>query len=426
MNILIIGAGGREHTFAWKLKQSPLCKELFIAPGNAGTALCGTNLNISVTDFKNLSKAAIKNKIDLILVGPEEPLVKGITDFFKSNTDTEHIKIIGPRKTASQLEGSKAFAKEFMQRHNIPTAAYREFSQENFEEGVEYICRHKLPIVLKADGLAAGKGVLICNSIAEALAEFELMILHEKFGEAGRKLVVEDFLTGMEMSVFVLTDGKNYLLLPEAKDYKRIGEGDTGLNTGGMGAVSPVPIMTGMLKEKIIEKIVKPSVLGLQKDNYNYKGFLFIGLMIDNGEPRAIEYNCRMGDPETEAVIPRIKNDFLQLLNATANGTLDSINLEIDERTTVAIVAVSGGYPGDFEKGEIISGLEKARVPDSLLFHSGTIQRENKVVTNGGRVVVAVSYAETISEAAKNSVEDLRNISFNNMKYRRDIGYEFS
>ena len=426
MNILIIGAGGREHTFAWKLKQSPLCKELFIAPGNAGTALCGTNLNISVTDFENLAKAAIKNNIDLILVGPEEPLVKGITDFFKSNTDTEHIKIVGPRKTASQLEGSKAFAKEFMQRHNIPTAAYREFSQENFEEGVEYIRRHKLPIVLKADGLAAGKGVLICNSIAEALAEFELMILHEKFGEAGRKLVVEDFLTGMEMSVFVLTDGKNYLLLPEAKDYKRIGEGDTGLNTGGMGAVSPVPIMTGMLKEKIIEKIVKPSVLGLQKDNYNYKGFLFIGLMIDNGEPRVIEYNCRMGDPETEAVIPRIKNDFLQLLNATANGTLDSINLEIDERTTVAIVAVSGGYPGDFEKGEIISGLEKARVPDSLLFHSGTIQRENKVVTNGGRVLVAVSYAETISEAAKKSVEDLKNISFNNMKYRKDIGYEFS
>lgn len=425
MNILIIGAGGREHTFAWKLKQSPLCKELFIAPGNAGTASCGTNLNISVTDFENLAKAAIKNEIDLILVGPEEPLVKGITDFFKSNTDTEHIKIIGPSKTASQLEGSKAFAKEFMQRHNIPTAAYREFSQENFEEGVEYIRHHKLPIVLKADGLAAGKGVLICNSIAEALAEFELMILHEKFGEAGRKLVVEDFLIGMEISVFVLTDGKNYLLLPEAKDYKRIGEGDTGLNTGGMGAVSPVPIMTGMLKEKIIEKIVKPSVLGLQKDNYNYKGFLFIGLMVDNGEPRVIEYNCRMGDPETEAVIPRIKNDFLQLLNATANGTLDSINLEIDERTTVAIVAVSGGYPGDFEKGEIISGLEKARVTDSLLFHSGTIQKENKVVTNGGRVLVAVSYAETISEAAKKSVEDLKNISFNNMKYRKDIGYEF-
>ena len=425
MNTLIIGAGGREHTFAWKLKQSPLCNNLFIAPGNAGTALCGTNLNISVTDFENLAVAAIKNKIDLILVGPEEPLVKGITDFFKSNAATSHIKIIGPGKAASQLEGSKAFAKEFMQRHNIPTAAYREFSQKNFEEGVEYIRQHKLPIVLKADGLAAGKGVLICNSIAEALAEFDLMILHEKFGEAGRKLVVEDFLTGMEMSVFVLTDGKNYLLLPEAKDYKRIGEGDTGLNTGGMGAVSPVPIMTGILKEKIIEKIVKPSVLGLQKDNYNYKGFLFIGLMIDNGEPRVIEYNCRMGDPETEAVIPRIKNDFLQLLNATANGTLDSINLEIDKRTTVAIVAVSGGYPGDFEKGEIISGLEKTRVPDSLLFHSGTIQKENNVVTNGGRVLVAVSYAETISEAAKKSAEALKNISFNNMKYRKDIGYEF-
>lgn len=425
MNILIIGSGGREHTFAWKLSKSPLCNNLYIAPGNAGTAQCGINLEIAGNDFETLAASALQNKIDLILVGPEEPLVKGITDFFKSNPTTAHIKIIGPGKEAAQLEGSKAFAKDFMKRHSVPTAGYREFTAHNFEEGLEYIRQHTIPVVLKADGLAAGKGVLICASAEEALAEFELMIRQSKFGEAGNKVVIEEFLQGIEMSVFVLTDGKNYLLLPEAKDYKRIGEGDTGLNTGGMGAISPVPVMTEALKEKIIQKIVKPSVAGLQKDNHDYKGFLFIGLMINDGEPFVIEYNCRMGDPETEVVIPRIKNDFAQLLEATATGSLDGAILEIDERSAVAIVAVSGGYPGDFQKGAVITGLEHSDPDKGFLFHSGTIQKENEVVTNGGRVLVAVSFGESISDAAKKSAEILENISFKNMQFRKDIGYEF-
>ena len=425
MNILIIGSGGREHAFAWKLKQSALCSQLYISPGNAGTAQCGINLNIGISDFENLATAALHNKIDLILVGPEEPLVKGITDFFKNDAATSHIKIIGPGKEAAQLEGSKAFAKDFMRRHGVPTAGYREFTEQNFEEGIAYIKQHTLPIVLKADGLAAGKGVLILAETEDALGEFELMIRQSKFGAAGSRVVIEEFLHGIEMSVFVLTDGKNYLLLPEAKDYKRIGEGDTGLNTGGMGAVSPVPIMTPALKDKIIEKIIKPSVRGLQKDNYDYKGFLFIGLMINDGEPYVIEYNCRMGDPETEVVIPRIKNDFVQLLDATATGGLDEITLETDERSVVGIVAVSGGYPGEFKKGELINGLNDAEWTDSILFHSGTLQKENEVVTNGGRVLVAISFTGNITDAAKKSADMLKNISFSNMQFRKDIGYEF-
>ncbi len=425
MNILIIGSGGREHAFARQLKLSPLCKELFIAPGNAGTAQYGTNLDIAVSDFVQLAAAAIENKTDLILVGPEEPLVKGITDFFRSNPATSHIKIIGPGKDAAQLEGSKAFAKDFMMRHRVPTAGYREFTEANFEDGLAYIKQHTLPIVLKADGLAAGKGVLICTNTEHALEEFELMIRQSKFGTAGTKVVIEEFLHGIEMSVFVLTDGKNYILLPEAKDYKRIGEGDTGLNTGGMGAISPVPIMSEKLKEKIIKKIIQPSVMGLQKDGYDYRGFLFIGLMINEEEPYVIEYNCRMGDPETEVVIPRIKNDFVQLLDATASGSLDRINLDIDERFAVGIVAVSGGYPGDFIKGEIISGLEIPGEDERLLFHSGTIKKNNEVLTNGGRVLVAVSFGDSIPEAAKKSAETLNKISFRRMKFRKDIGYEF-
>ena len=425
MNILIIGSGGREHAFAWKLKQSALCSQLYISPGNAGTAQCGMNLNIGISDFENLATAALHNKIDLILVGPEEPLVKGITDFFKNNAATSHIKIIGPGKEAAQLEGSKAFAKDFMRRHVVPTAGYREFTEQNFEEGIAYIKQHTLPIVLKADGLAAGKGVLILAETEDALGEFELMIRQSKFGAAGSRVVIEEFLHGIEMSVFVLTDGKNYLLLPEAKDYKRIGEGDTGLNTGGMGAVSPVPIMTPALKDKIIEKIIQPSVQGLQKDNYDYKGFLFIGLMINDGEPYVIEYNCRMGDPETEVVIPRIKNDFVKLLDATATGGLDEITLETDERSVVGIVAVSGGSPGKFKKGELVNGLNDAEWTDSILFHSGTLQKENEVFTNGGRVLVAISFAGNITDAAKKSADMLKNISFSNMQFRKDIGYEF-
>ncbi len=426
MNILIIGAGGREHSFAWKIKQSPLCENLFIAPGNAGTATCGINLDIAVSDFEKIAAAAVENKIDLILVGPEEPLVKGIVDFFKNNETFSHIKIIGPNKEAAQLEGSKAYAKDFMMRHGIPTAAYREFVATDFETGIEYINTHDMPLVIKADGLAAGKGVLICNSQVEARAEFELMLMRSKFGDAGKKVVIEDFLQGVEMSVFVLTDGKNYVLLPEAKDYKRIGVGDTGLNTGGMGAVSPVPIMTESLKEKIIKKIVEPTIHGLQKDNLDYKGFVFIGLMIDKGEePFVIEYNCRMGDPETEVVIPRLKNDLVELLNATATETLDSIVIQTEEKSAVAMVAVSGGYPGVYDNGKIIEGLNAYDLPESLLFHSGTKQVGEDVVTNGGRVLVAVSFGENITEAAEQSDYLLQQVYFEDMKYRNDIGYEF-
>lgn len=425
MNILIIGSGGREHSFAWKIKQSPLCNNLFIAPGNTGTALFGTNLPIAIADFENLAAAALENKIDLILVGPEEPLVKGITDFFQDNELTKHIQIIGPSKQAAKLEGSKAFAKDFMTRHKIPTAAYKEFTLNDFEVGIKYLDEHVYPVVLKADGLAAGKGVIICNTVLEARAEFELMLLRSKFGEAGKKVVVEDFLEGIELSVFVLTDGVDYVLLPEAKDYKKIGKGDTGLNTGGMGAVSPVPILTDELKQKIIDQIIEPTINGLQKDSLNYKGFVFIGLMINKNEPMVIEYNCRMGDPETEVVLPRLKNDMVELLVATSNKSLKKQIIETDERSAVAIVAVSGGYPGDFKKNIIIEGLDSYDLPESFLFHAGTLQKENGIVTNGGRVVVAVSFGENIKEAAEQSDYLLQQIHFEDMLYRDDIGFEF-
>jgi phosphoribosylamine---glycine ligase len=425
MNILIIGSGGREHTFAWKLKQSPLCDNLFIAPGNAGTASCGKNLDISVSDFKKIAESALQNNIELVLVGPEEPLVKGIVDYFKNDETLSHIKVIGPSKAAAQMEGSKAFSKDFMQRHGIPTAAYREFTQANFSEGLAYIEQHSLPIVLKADGLAAGKGVLICNSIVEARAEFELMLMQSKFGEAGNKVVIEAFLQGIEMSVFVLTDGKNYVLLPEAKDYKRIGEGDTGLNTGGMGAVSPVPILTESLKATIIKTIVEPTIQGIQKDNLDYKGFVFIGLMINKEKPFVIEYNCRMGDPETEVVIPRMKNDLVALLQATSTQTLDTITIQTDDRCAVGTVAVSGGYPGVYENGKIITGLDAYDIPEGLLFHSGTKQNGDDVITNGGRVLVSVAFGDNVTEACEQSAYLLEQIKFDNMNYRTDIGYEF-
>ena len=425
MNILIIGSGGREHAFAWKIKQSTLCKDLFIAPGNTGTALFGTNLPIAITDFENLAASALTHKIDLILVGPEEPLVKGITDYFLNNNLTKHIHIIGPSMQASQLEGSKAFAKDFMTRHNIPTAAYKEFTENDFDAGIKYLNEHQYPVVLKADGLAAGKGVLICDTVLEARAEFELMLLRSKFGEAGKKVVVEDFLQGIELSVFVLTDGVDYVILPEAKDYKKIGKGDTGLNTGGMGAVSPVPIFTDELKQKIINKIVVPTINGLQKDKLDYKGFVFIGLMINNNEPMVIEYNCRMGDPETEVVLPRLKNDMVELLLATSKGTLNTQTIETDERSAVAMVAVSGGYPGDFKKNIVIKGLDSYNLPDSFLFHAGTLQKQKDIVTNGGRVLVAVSFGQNIKEAAEHSDYLLQQVNFEDMKYRDDIGYEF-
>ena len=424
MNILLVGSGGREHTLAWKLKQSGRSGSIFIAPGNAGTANSFTNLDIAVTDFEGLAAACINNKIELLVVGPEEPLVKGITDFFKAGDSTKHIHIIGPAKEAAQLEGSKAYAKAFMSRHNIPTAAYREFTAENYEEGIAYIKNHSLPIVLKADGLAGGKGVLICNSAIEALAEFELMILRSKFGEAGKKVVIEEFLKGIEVSVFALTDGKDYVLMPEAKDYKRIGEGDKGLNTGGMGAVSPLPFFDDVLKQKIINSIIEPTIYGLHKEKMDYKGFVFFGLMINEGEPSVIEYNCRMGDPETEVVIPRLKNDLLELLLATSRQRLKEITIDTDNRTAVAVVAVSGGYPGLYENGKIIHGLNTG-LPGSIIFHAGTKKLGNDVVTNGGRVLVITSFGENIKEAAEQSNYLAEQIYFDGMKSRTDIGFEF-
>lgn len=410
---------------AWKLAQSHLCNQLFIAPGNAGTATIGTNLPIGINEFEELAKACEKNHIDMLVVGPEEPLVNGITDFFKERKSTSHMAIIGPNKMAAQLEGSKAFAKSFMKEFNIPTPAYKKFTIDNFEEGIEYLKDHPLPIVLKADGLAAGKGVIICNSSIEALSEFDLMIKHSKFGEAGEKLIVEQFLQGVEMSVFVLTDGKNYVLLPEAKDYKKAGEGDSGLNTGGMGAVSPVPFFDEVLKEKIIAKIVEPTLAGIRERDLQYCGFIFFGLFICDNEPYIIEYNCRMGDPETEVVLPRMKNDLVELFSAACGKNLNEFSITIDQRTATAVVAVSEGYPGNYEKGKEIFGLNDLHVENSMVFHAGTKEENGKVVTNGGRVLVATSLADDINEAAELSNYVLETLHFDGLTFRSDIGFEF-
>ncbi len=426
MNILLLGSGGREHAFAWKISKSDHCKNLYIAPGNAGTGACGVNVNIGVSDFEAQKKFCLDNKIDMVVVGPEEPLVKGVYDFFKNDPQLKHITVIGPSQQGARLEGSKAFAKEFMNRHNIPTAQYREFDNTNYEEGVNYIKDHALPVVLKADGLAAGKGVIICQNPVEAAAEFELMIQQSKFGDAGKKVVIEEFLNGIEMSVFVLTDGRHYVLLPEAKDYKRVGAGDKGLNTGGMGAVSPVPFADATFMQKVTDRVVKPTVEGLQKENIDYKGFIFIGLIKVDEEPFVIEYNCRMGDPETEVVIPRMKNDIVELFKATATQTLDSIRMETDERTAVTVVAVSGGYPGDYEKGNPIEGLDLIDPEETLVFHAGTKENEKgEVVTNGGRVLTITSFAGTVKDAAEKSQANLEVVGFDGMYFRPDIGYEF-
>ncbi len=425
MNILIAGGGGREHALAWKFKQSSLCTNLYIAPGNTGTAGLGTNVPIAVTDFDALSSFCTANQIDMLFVGPEEPLVKGIYDHFKSNSATAHIRVIGPSKQAAKLEGSKAFAKEFMQRNNIPTAAYREFDETNYPEGIGYIRNHPLPIVLKADGLAAGKGVIICNNHIEALAEFELMIQQAKFGEAGKKVVIEEFLKGIELSVFALTDGIHYLMLPEAKDYKRAGKGDTGANTGGMGAVSPVPFADDTFLEKVRLKVVEPTINGIKKENLDYKGVVFIGLIKVNEEPFVIEYNCRLGDPETEVVIPRIDNDLVELFTAVADQRLDQVTIQTNPQTAVTVVAVSGGYPGNYQTGITISGLEDAAIDGSVIFHSGTRQEGANVVTSGGRVLTVTSYGDNIMDAAGQSIYVLENIYFDGMYYRDDIGYEF-
>ena len=424
MNVLILGSGGREHALAWKVKQSPLCQHVFIAPGNPGTEAIGSNLPIAVTDFPSIRQACTDHKIGLVLVGPEDPLVNGLTDYLESADELADLIVIGPSKEGAQLEGSKAYAKSFMMRHGIPTAAYREFTAENFEAGLNYLAQHPLPIVLKADGLAAGKGVVIATDHVSAQQTFTEMIREAKFGAAGSKVVVEQFLQGIEMSVFVLTDGNDYLILPEAKDYKRIGEGDTGLNTGGMGAVSPVPFATADLMQTIEEQIVQPTIRGLQAESIRYRGFVFIGLMIDGDKPYVIEYNCRMGDPETEVVMPRLRSDLLALLLSTGNGTLADEQVETDFRSAATVVAVSGGYPESYGKGFPITGLDSLD-RDALLFHMGTTQKNGELVTQGGRVLALTAFGNSIAEAATNAQSQQAHIQFEGKYLRRDIGYEF-
>ncbi len=424
MNILLLGSGGREHALAWKLSQSNLCSRLFIAPGNAGTARIGTNIDFGVNDFEAIQQTCEEQQIDLLIVGPEEPLVNGVVDHLKSNKNLSSLLIIGPDKRAAQLEGSKAFAKSFMARHGIPTAAYREYSADNFEEGLDYLKHHNLPIVLKADGLAAGKGVIICQNHLEAVAEFELMIQRSKFGDAGKRVVVEEFLNGIELSVFVLSDGNTYLLLPEAKDYKKVGEGDKGVNTGGMGAISPVPFADEAFMQKVKTRIIEPTIKGLQKDKLDYRGFIFFGLIKVEDEPFVIEYNCRMGDPETEVVVPRIKNDLVELLVATGKQELNSLTAEIDPRYATTIVAVSGGYPDDYKKGYAISGMES--IPESsLLFLAGARNEGDKVLTNGGRVFCATAVGDDLDEAINRSRDLVEQVTFEEKYFRRDIGFEF-
>lgn len=425
MNILLLGSGGRENALAWKMVKSHHCDNLFIAPGNAGTAEYGTNLNLSVTDFPAIKQTCIEQKINMLVVGPEEPLVKGIYDFFQSDPQLQHIIVVGPSTEAAQLEGSKAFSKKFMQRHQIPTAGYAEFTADNFEEGKKYIAQHSLPVVLKADGLAAGKGVVIASSHEEALQVFEEMILHKQFGEASSKVVIEEFLQGIEVSVFALTDGEVYQIIGHAKDYKRIGEGDTGLNTGGMGCVSPVPFMDEAFMRKVEERIIKPTIDGLSREKLQYHGFVFFGLMNVDGEPYVIEYNCRMGDPETEVVMPLLQTDIVGLFAAMDNGTLVDANIEFYPQHCATVMAVSGGYPGDYKKNLPIMGLDHAQAEDSIVFHAGTKLVNGEVYTNGGRVLTVTSYGNSIPEAVAKSKKLLEKISFEGMYYRKDIGYEF-
>lgn len=422
MNILILGAGGREHTLAWKLKQSPKLEKLFVAPGNAGTAEIATNIPIGVNQFAAIKTFVLKEKINMVIVGPEDPLVNGIHDFFLINPDLAHIPVIGPQKAAAKLEGSKEFAKKFMMRHNIPTAAYKSFSADTLKDGFAFLESLKPPYVLKADGLAAGKGVVILKDLLEAKKELQSMLVDAKFGDASATVVIEEFLAGIELSVFVLTDGKGYKVLPTAKDYKRIGEGDTGLNTGGMGAISPVPFADAAFMDKIHKRIVKPTVEGLKTDGLPYKGFIFIGLIKVGDEPKVIEYNVRLGDPETEVVVPRIKNDLVSLFKAVADQTLDAIELEIDSRTVSTVMLVSGGYPEAYEKGKKITGFEN--IEDSLVFHAGTTHKNGETVTNGGRVMAITSFGKDFNEALATSYKNIEKIDFEGMNYRKDLGFD--
>lgn len=422
MNVLVLGSGGREHTFAWKIANSPLCGSLFVAPGNSGTAGIATNLEIGVNDFQSIKKAVLKHDIQMVIVGPEDPLVRGIHDFFLNDPALKYTAVIGPQKAAAQLEGSKEFAKEFLFRHQIPTAAYQSFTAHEIEKGYAFLETLSPPYVLKADGLAAGKGVLIIKDLNEAKTELKQMLLDSKFGAASAKVVIEEFLDGIELSCFVLTDGENYKILPTAKDYKRIGEGDTGLNTGGMGAISPVPFANETLMAKIEARIVAPTIEGLKIDQLPYKGFVFIGLIVVNNEPMVIEYNVRMGDPETEAVLPRVNTDLMEIFVAIKDQTLNQIDIEISPETATTVVLVSGGYPGPYEKGHPIKGLES--VENALVFHAGAKNNGDKIVTSGGRVVAVTAFGNDYKAALSKSYQAISKITFQGMNYRRDLGFD--
>jgi len=422
MNILILGSGGREHTFAWKIAKSSRCNKLYVAPGNSGTAEIAENINLKVTDFEAVRAVVLSHQIDIVVVGPEDPLVQGIHDYFLNHEELNGIAVIGPQKAAAELEGSKEFAKEFMMRHNIPTAAYKSFTRYNVVEGYKLLETLSTPYVLKADGLAAGKGVLILHDLDEAKLELKQMLVGAKFGDASTKVVIEEFLDGIELSCFVLTDGNNYKILPTAKDYKRIGEGDTGLNTGGMGAVSPVPFATPAFLNKIEERIVKPTVFGLQKDNLPYQGFIFIGIIKVGDDPKVIEYNVRMGDPETEVVLPRVKTDMVEIFEAISNKSLDKINIEIDDRAATTVMLVSGGYPEAYERGKEITGLEN--IKDSIPFHAGAVKSNGEIITSGGRVMAITSYGNTYQEAIERCYKNISKLKFEKMCYRKDIGFD--
>lgn len=422
MKVLLLGSGGREHAIAWKIAQSSHLEHLYIAPGNAGTRQHGTNVPIGVNDFEKIKKFVLENEIRLVVVGPEDPLVNGIHDFFLADDQLKKVPVIGPNKVAAQLEGSKDFAKAFMARHNIPTAKYATFTKDTLEDGYAFLEKLKAPYVLKADGLAAGKGVLILDSLAEAKKELKSMLADAKFGDASSRVVIEQFLKGIECSVFVLTDGDSYKILPEAKDYKRIGEGDTGLNTGGMGAISPVPFCDTTFKDKIENQIIIPTVKGLKAEGIEYKGFIFVGIINVKGEPYVIEYNCRMGDPETEVVMPRLKSDLLDLFEGVATNTLSECDVQFDERSACTVMMVAGGYPGDYKKGDIIEGFHS--VQESLVFHAGTAADGPVVTTNGGRVLAVTSYGKNLEIALSRSYDSINKLSYKNAYYRKDIGQD--